>query len=814
MDRSKDGHHMAFSIVTNVASLLAQDNLRISGELQQRTIQRLTSGLRINSSADDAAGLAIANSFRSDVAVLQQGIRNANDGLSTLQTIDGGINNISLLLDRARTLATQSASGTFTGDRNVLNAEFQSNLDEIDRQAQAVGLDTGGLFAAALSVFIGGGRGHAGDASTVQITNGSVSVDLTTSTVDAKSLGLKGVQALGGTSGTTDIGTGSASTSVEDIVGNATNTSSVHTAGFTDFYFAGPGFGDQNKIKVSVNLTGIVDTITLASAANSAIESAGNGTTASAQAFKGAGIKAVINTDSTGKQQLTFTSSSTAFQVEAGDRLANALLGNYTSSSDATGKTLNITFTGAAAAAAAGATFDNGKDLTFRIEGGGLTDAVDLNIDVSAGETVGSVLGELSTAFSASTALSAAGFTLSATAGSALVFTNTRGERFRVLVSGDEQNNLGLGTYLRGGSGGTDPLYTEITGGANAGVTYGGSVNIAVAGQGGISPVTLTVAANAAGTDTTAMNELNAGIAASATLSAAGLEATIVAGTLKFVSRNGTLFQLATNSDANTALGFSSYAGVTTNNTLAEAAGFAEHTFNSGGADASTTGDVTSFNPIRYGSDEQTVTLTANDSTGTAHSLDVVLRNDATSRNGATLDEAVQAINAALQQSNDATLKRIVAVKERNDAGTAEGIRFLSTLNEFRVSIGATDQGGGLNGGTATVLTSDELSGGALTDVSTKENAANAVNLLATAVSLLGAAQASVGKGQNRLQFAVTLAATQVNNISAAQGRIRDADLAAEAANLTRASIAQQAGIAALAQANSAPQVVLALLRG
>src|SRR5712692_4249701 len=114
---------MAFSIVTNVASLLAQDNLRITGELQQKTIQRLTSGLRINSSADDAAGLAIANTFRSDISVLQQGIRNANDGLSTLQTIDGGINNISLLLDRARTLATQSATGTFTGDRNTLNSE-------------------------------------------------------------------------------------------------------------------------------------------------------------------------------------------------------------------------------------------------------------------------------------------------------------------------------------------------------------------------------------------------------------------------------------------------------------------------------------------------------------------------------------------------------------------------------------------------------------------------------------------------------------------------------------------------------------------
>ena len=81
-----------FSIVTNVNSLLAQENLSRTNQLQTTTIARLTSGLRINSSADDAAGLAVANRFRSDIAVLRQGVRNAADGLSTLQTIDGGLN--------------------------------------------------------------------------------------------------------------------------------------------------------------------------------------------------------------------------------------------------------------------------------------------------------------------------------------------------------------------------------------------------------------------------------------------------------------------------------------------------------------------------------------------------------------------------------------------------------------------------------------------------------------------------------------------------------------------------------------------------
>ena len=105
---------MSFTINTNIASLQAQSYLNQSSAFQNTTINRVTSGLRIVNSGDDAAGLAIANGLRSDQAVLTQGIRNANDGLSTLQTVDGGMNNISQLLDRAPTLAPQSASGTVT----------------------------------------------------------------------------------------------------------------------------------------------------------------------------------------------------------------------------------------------------------------------------------------------------------------------------------------------------------------------------------------------------------------------------------------------------------------------------------------------------------------------------------------------------------------------------------------------------------------------------------------------------------------------------------------------------------------------------
>jgi flagellin len=173
---------MAYSIQTNVSSIMAQENLRVNGDFQSRTINRLTSGYRINSSGDDAAGLAVANKFRSDIAELQQGVRNANDGISTLQIIDGGLNNISKILDRLKTLATQSATDTFTGDRATVDLEFQTLLGEIDRQAANIGLDTGGTYNASIAVYIGGG-------GAVQ-ANSQVLVDLSNAQSDTAGLAI------------------------------------------------------------------------------------------------------------------------------------------------------------------------------------------------------------------------------------------------------------------------------------------------------------------------------------------------------------------------------------------------------------------------------------------------------------------------------------------------------------------------------------------------------------------------------------------------------------------------------------------------
>jgi flagellin len=141
----------SFSVVSNISSANAQANLSNTQIGLNKALNRLSSGFRINYAGDDAAGLAVANAYRNDIAVQNQGIRNANDGLSGLQIKDGALNNISTLLDRLATLSAQAASGETTlGSRTTLNTEFQDVLSEIDREATVAGIVT----SAGFSVFV------------------------------------------------------------------------------------------------------------------------------------------------------------------------------------------------------------------------------------------------------------------------------------------------------------------------------------------------------------------------------------------------------------------------------------------------------------------------------------------------------------------------------------------------------------------------------------------------------------------------------------------------------------------------------------
>jgi flagellin len=125
---------MALSINTNIASLNAQRNLARSQSTLNTSLQRLSTGLRINSAKDDAAGLAISTRFTTQIRGLDQAVRNANDGISLAQTGDSALEEITNNLQRIRELAVQSANATNSAsDRAALDAEVQQRLSEINR---------------------------------------------------------------------------------------------------------------------------------------------------------------------------------------------------------------------------------------------------------------------------------------------------------------------------------------------------------------------------------------------------------------------------------------------------------------------------------------------------------------------------------------------------------------------------------------------------------------------------------------------------------------------------------------------------------
>ena len=151
------------AINTNVSAGIARNAIqRNEGEMTQ-AMERLSTGKRINSAADDAAGLAIASKFSNQIAGLDQAARNANDGISMIQTAEGAYVEVGEMLQRMRQLAVQAASETYTtSDRTALDLEFQALQDEISSIAANTEWNGGKLL-----------DGTAGTVGTVKIQSGA-----------------------------------------------------------------------------------------------------------------------------------------------------------------------------------------------------------------------------------------------------------------------------------------------------------------------------------------------------------------------------------------------------------------------------------------------------------------------------------------------------------------------------------------------------------------------------------------------------------------------------------------------------------------
>jgi len=148
---------MALSLLNNITSLEAQNQLNQTDATLQNTLVQLSSGSRLNSGADDPAGLSISNSLTADVAVLNQASNNANTGIGLLQTADGSLGQVTNLLDRAVTIATEAANGGLTTSQaSALDNEFTSIKAEIDRIGSQTTFNGSSVFTASTtSIFLG-----------------------------------------------------------------------------------------------------------------------------------------------------------------------------------------------------------------------------------------------------------------------------------------------------------------------------------------------------------------------------------------------------------------------------------------------------------------------------------------------------------------------------------------------------------------------------------------------------------------------------------------------------------------------------------
>jgi len=715
-------------INTNMASLNAQRNLNASQSQANTALERLSSGLRINSAKDDAAGLAISERFQSQISGLNQAQRNANDGISLAQTAEGAMDEITNNLQRIRELAVQAANATNSiSDRQALNQEVQQRVEEINRIASQTSFN-------GLKVLDG-----TFGTQTFQVGANS-----------GETIGISGLDSRGGQIGS---------------VLKETDGLSGHILGSVNI--SELDFGTD--ITADITLDG---------------EDLGLGTASypDAEAFVGA-INTAIGT-------------TTLEGVEA-------------------------------------ALSDNGKSIVFSNTSGAEVPA-DISISDGTGTqevVAGNAIEPLGSAtfipgeseLISSTNISSLDLTTETTVN--FSYADGAGDSGTVTVTMPaDANNPGIlansiNTQLQ-----DDGLGSKFEAVADAGVIYiqnKTETDYDFTGVGGSD--------NAGNTFTTGDFSLLSGTIADQTealtgdISALDFEAGVT-GSLD-IGTETVNFEL----DAATGNTINDLANEVTN---ALSADYPDLTVTvSGGnslqienSNTGTTYSITNFTAADGGvpdnsvattdpiADGEQVTLADQFRDGESYDFNVNINGeDYAFKDMTSLNDIVSQINA---KSNETGIQ--ANLNRRNDE-----IYFSSQFNEpFTVNIQADFDGNGsfdkatetVQSVTATVENGTTTMDGI--DISTAEGADIAMIAIDYAIDTINGFRAELGAVQNRFESTIANLSTTSENLSASNSRIRDADFAAETAELARTQVLQSAGLSVLAQANARPQQVLQLLQG
>jgi flagellin len=227
---------MAFRIRTNVPSLFGSRNLNLTMRRLNNTIERLSTGFRINKAADDPAGLAISERLSTQVNGLSQAERNVQDAVSLVQIAEGGLAQISTMLQRMRTLSVQAANDTNTsGDRTLIQVEINQLIAEIDRQVSTAEFNNNVLLRGA------GGAGTGAASFTFQVgADKGETLALSISAVSAQGLGVDNLSVEGATNAAASSAIATLDTAIDRLTTSRGNIGAI-----------------QNRLENAVNFIGI-----------------------------------------------------------------------------------------------------------------------------------------------------------------------------------------------------------------------------------------------------------------------------------------------------------------------------------------------------------------------------------------------------------------------------------------------------------------------------------------------------------------------------------------------------------------------------
>ena len=744
---------MSMVIGTNISSLTAQRHLETSRADLNQSMERLSSGSRINSAMDDAAGLAISDRMDSQVNGLSQAVRNANDAISLGQTAEGALEETTAILQRIRDLSVQSGNSTNTSaDRTALQTEVATLQTELTRISTASTFNNQSLLDGS---FTSGNFqiGHmASDTTSLSISAmgaadlNKVSNVTTVTQVDAVQgtavLTFTGAAVAGNN---TSVTVGNATLAYDFVSGDfATTGSETVTEAATAFTTAWNASTDANVAAYTATSSAGAITFTQDVGANGALtasvnNSAQSGTTvASSMAVGPDGAAAVTAQLGTA----TFTVGATS---GAGGGVA-ITLGDATFTFNSAAAA-SVTASAYATAFVAAWTAETGDTEVSKYAASNTAGVITFTEVTAAGGTL--VISDTATGMASSTAVAAIASIAAVTAVAASAthtFTSAAaaGEVVEATV-GDAVFNHAFSS--------TPPATVALTAAAYA-TAWNASTDSEVA--------LYTAAANSSGVVTYTQDATATATNVKGTL-ASTLSGTVVDGdVLTLTAKTGSLAHTFT----------------TTGLTVTENAAQYVAAWN-----ASTDADVSLFTASNAAG---VITLTEDIATGTMTGSRAVVTN-------ASVGSSIAATSPTATAGTSALTVGSV------DGGTAQAVA--------TIAAGAT--------GVAAVAASstDNSTSVNTLDISTAAGATAAITSIDLAIAEVGAERAKLGAFQNRLSHTVNNLSSMIENTSAARSRIQDADFAVESANLAKNQVMQQACTAMLAQANASSQGVLSLLK-